>query len=570
MTINETKISDVLAEITALSTSGTLPVGVTLAQTAWDHEEPYQREVLIHFFPSAVEAYDASQCTDNIIDGDLLVIPSEGVLGILIEAWPTAITVNHGEFHRRALSWDQIESGRYNEAVKAGEAIIAQWPGTEVAPTLDDWGSASAAEITTVEPWQPVVRIAWYERDGEDIAREPGGLEWTMIASAEFEGKNIARVVRTDHKNRILIATVTDCLLTNIIVSTEHDVWYVKREGPVAIIAAAMADKQFAQIAAQEQQRVTTEQIRDLLEPVDPRETAARAQLLAQAVKGVMEPCTDFAARLARYADRVGITRPAAFRDVEAEYNDVAAREGYEPLKEAALSAAARAKIVGHPSYFESAVSLYRYAAGVSYDEAVREIDSYHWYLVTLDSDQQSVTPDYDSRYEEAEAMAPEWNALEDAIRARIAADRANGGWDGVEHKIYLYALAAGIDWNQACEKVARQAQLVLDEQPVGATEDVTEVISMPQTITDRLIRTPRWVMILLALIILGSVIFIDVTMIAPVIWRSLVGLWSANVHYYHGLNSGIVIGGPKLYVGFEWHGQPGPFACVLGHGMCG
>jgi hypothetical protein len=53
----------------------------------------------IHEFNSTGQAYDASQCCEDIKDGDILVVRNEKVVGILTEAWPVAITQNSGAFH---------------------------------------------------------------------------------------------------------------------------------------------------------------------------------------------------------------------------------------------------------------------------------------------------------------------------------------------------------------------------------------------------------------------------------------------------------------------------------------
>lgn len=53
----------------------------------------------IHFFESTGEAYDACQCAPEIKIGDILFIPSEGVVGIA-DVWPVAITADHGDLHR--------------------------------------------------------------------------------------------------------------------------------------------------------------------------------------------------------------------------------------------------------------------------------------------------------------------------------------------------------------------------------------------------------------------------------------------------------------------------------------
>ena len=55
--------------------------------------------VQIHEFNDTGEAYDASQCDDNIKDGDILVTKT-GVVGIMCKAWPVAITANAESFHQ--------------------------------------------------------------------------------------------------------------------------------------------------------------------------------------------------------------------------------------------------------------------------------------------------------------------------------------------------------------------------------------------------------------------------------------------------------------------------------------
>ena len=55
----------------------------------------------IHRFESTAEAYDACQCDDTIKTGDVLIVASEGGVGIA-GTWPVAVTQAHGEFHRVA------------------------------------------------------------------------------------------------------------------------------------------------------------------------------------------------------------------------------------------------------------------------------------------------------------------------------------------------------------------------------------------------------------------------------------------------------------------------------------
>src|SRR4051812_1056900 len=43
--------------------------------------------------------YDQSQYDDKISSGDVLVVKSEKIVGILLSAWPTAVTKEHGKLH---------------------------------------------------------------------------------------------------------------------------------------------------------------------------------------------------------------------------------------------------------------------------------------------------------------------------------------------------------------------------------------------------------------------------------------------------------------------------------------
>lgn len=60
----------------------------------------------VHTFADSHEAYDASQTRDSIEDGDVLSVPSEHVIGVLVGAWPVAVIWDPdsqiGCFHRLA------------------------------------------------------------------------------------------------------------------------------------------------------------------------------------------------------------------------------------------------------------------------------------------------------------------------------------------------------------------------------------------------------------------------------------------------------------------------------------
>lgn len=53
----------------------------------------------IHKFRHSGDAYNMTQTDESIRHGDTLVIKSEGVVGMLMKAWPVAVTENVGAFH---------------------------------------------------------------------------------------------------------------------------------------------------------------------------------------------------------------------------------------------------------------------------------------------------------------------------------------------------------------------------------------------------------------------------------------------------------------------------------------
>src|SRR5262245_42411728 len=77
-----------------------------------------------HYFDSTGEAYNASQTRDEITGGDVLVVVPEGVVGIMVGAWPTAVTVTTGEFHGLAegVEWSAVPSVWDDEVIDYSES----------------------------------------------------------------------------------------------------------------------------------------------------------------------------------------------------------------------------------------------------------------------------------------------------------------------------------------------------------------------------------------------------------------------------------------------------------------
>ena len=54
----------------------------------------------IHEWPNMTsgEAYDKTQYDDNVNAGDIIVL--DKIVGFLYSAWPSAVTLEHGELHQ--------------------------------------------------------------------------------------------------------------------------------------------------------------------------------------------------------------------------------------------------------------------------------------------------------------------------------------------------------------------------------------------------------------------------------------------------------------------------------------
>ncbi|ALM38218.1 hypothetical protein [Streptomyces sp. FR-008] len=78
-------------------------------------------------YASTEEAYDASQCSADVRNGDVLVVEAEQAVAFLYDAWPVAVTTAHGEFHGDGTA-PTVEAARgasVRAAVDAAYAIGA-------------------------------------------------------------------------------------------------------------------------------------------------------------------------------------------------------------------------------------------------------------------------------------------------------------------------------------------------------------------------------------------------------------------------------------------------------------
>ncbi len=79
--------------------------------------------IRIHFFDTTGDAYDCTQCMDEIKNGDILVVASEQAVG-LADTWPVAVTISAGAFH--TLNDGVFTTYHHQYGENAGQPVFTQ------------------------------------------------------------------------------------------------------------------------------------------------------------------------------------------------------------------------------------------------------------------------------------------------------------------------------------------------------------------------------------------------------------------------------------------------------------
>lgn len=83
-----------------------------------------------HVFPSSEEAWGASLTADAVRDGDVLLVPSENRVAVLVAAGPVLIgDGDPGEFFdwlKEGRTWRTFADGRYVNAAIIGIALLTE------------------------------------------------------------------------------------------------------------------------------------------------------------------------------------------------------------------------------------------------------------------------------------------------------------------------------------------------------------------------------------------------------------------------------------------------------------
>ncbi|MFE5853167.1 hypothetical protein ACFQ61_08095 [Streptomyces sp. NPDC056500] len=78
------------------------------------------REPKVWPFQSTSDAYDATQCDPRILDGDVLLIENEKVIGIAY-TWPFALTAHFGDLHVTTCDELTGRGGKYAASLPVAE-----------------------------------------------------------------------------------------------------------------------------------------------------------------------------------------------------------------------------------------------------------------------------------------------------------------------------------------------------------------------------------------------------------------------------------------------------------------
>ncbi|MCX5161892.1 hypothetical protein OOK39_21865 [Streptomyces sp. NBC_00264] len=95
------------------------------AARVWLKRAGHAPQIITTRYTSTEEAYDASQCSEDTRAGDVLVVEAEQAVAFLWQAWPTAVTTAHGEFHRAEGDPRKIEANTGPSVRAAMDAAYA-------------------------------------------------------------------------------------------------------------------------------------------------------------------------------------------------------------------------------------------------------------------------------------------------------------------------------------------------------------------------------------------------------------------------------------------------------------
>jgi len=91
--------------------------------------------VKVHVFDSSGFAYDMSQCSDEIKDGDVLYVPSESVAAVMVRAWP--VTPKVGAVQDETTMLHVLKDGYTIE-----EVIVEVWETALPSEVRPDYAEA--------------------------------------------------------------------------------------------------------------------------------------------------------------------------------------------------------------------------------------------------------------------------------------------------------------------------------------------------------------------------------------------------------------------------------------------
>ncbi|WP_329148258.1 hypothetical protein OIU91_19765 [Streptomyces sp. NBC_01456] len=131
--------------------------------------EDVEQAPAVHHFGSTREAYNETQCWDDVLDGDVLVIEREQVVGFLRSAWPGAITAAHGELHTFTADPRKIDDGKYAASVELAEQI-ARDLGAPLAIEQQGVEAELVEPVVDAEQGEATWQGAWIaDEDGQQL-----------------------------------------------------------------------------------------------------------------------------------------------------------------------------------------------------------------------------------------------------------------------------------------------------------------------------------------------------------------------------------------------------------------
>ncbi|UIX33561.1 hypothetical protein [Streptomyces sp. GQFP] len=242
---------------------------------------------MTHHFTSTETAYNHTQTRYDIRDGDVLVVFSEQVVGILVSAYPAAITKENGHLHTLTAPAREIEDGAYAASAEAAEQAARSYgfplagEETEPAPYAEGARVQQGNRTGTVT----AVNVPVFHLNTQTTTRDNVTIKWDHGTESTIHPSHVEPAVE-DVEARQAVAEVTEAEAT---AGTWRGEWIGEQPAGTTLFDVEPAAEQGALFVEDEQPAREAVTVRMTPEPAGLARIRAKAAADREAYRAKMD-----------------------------------------------------------------------------------------------------------------------------------------------------------------------------------------------------------------------------------------------------------------------------------------